>query len=181
MIHGYARVSTEAQDIGPQVKALRAAGAVNVFRDIASGAKADRKGLRKAVAALEAGDVLMVTRLDRLARSTLDLLHTLHQITAKKAGFRSLADTWADTTTAQGRLMVTIIGGLAEFERELILSRTSEGRARAVARGVRLGRKPKLTPEQRRQAVHRLEDGEQLTAIAATFNVSPSTISRLRP
>jgi len=181
MIYGYARVSTDGQSVDAQVRQLTKAGCKKVFRETASGAKTDRAQLAKALATLDARDVLMVTRLDRLARSTLDLLHTLHQITAKKAGFRSLADTWADTTTAQGRLMVTIIGGLAEFERELILSRTSEGRARAVARGVRLGRKPKLTPEQRRQAVHRLEDGEQLTAIAATFNVSPSTISRLRP
>ena len=93
---------------------------------------------------LGTGDVLMVTRLDRLARSTRDLLNTLAAITGKQAGFRSLGDTWADTTTPHGRLMLTVLGGLAEFERELIRSRTGEGRARAKARGVRLGRKPKL-------------------------------------
>ena len=99
---------------------------------------------------LEAGDVLMVTRLDRLARSTRDLLNTLAAIADRKAGFRSLANTWADTTTPHGRLMLTVLGGLAEFERDLIRARTSEGRARAVARGVRLGRKPKLTDHQKR-------------------------------
>jgi hypothetical protein len=93
-------------------------------------------------------DVLMVTRLDRLARSTRDLLNTLATITAKSAGFRSLHDSWADTTTAHGRLMLTVLGGLAEFERELIRARTGEGRARAVANGVRLGRKPTLTHHQ---------------------------------
>ena len=90
----------------------------------------------------------MVTRLDRLARSTRDLLNTLAAITDRKAGFRSLGDAWADTTTAHGRLMLTVLGGLAEFERELIRARTGEGRARAKARGVKLGRKPKLTPHQ---------------------------------
>ena len=100
-----------------------------------SGAKTDRAQLRRAIAALEAGDVLMVTRLDRLARSTRDLLNTLAAITGRKAGFRSLGDAWADTTTAHGRLMLTVLGGLAEFERDLIRARTGEGRARAKARG----------------------------------------------
>jgi DNA invertase Pin-like site-specific DNA recombinase len=96
---------------------------------------------------------MMVTRLDRLARSTRDLLNTLAAITSKKAGFRSLGDGWADTTTPRGRLMLTVLGGLAEFERDLIRARTSEGRERAKARGVRMGRPPKLTPHQRREAL----------------------------
>ena len=135
MIYGYARVSTDGQSVAAQVADLQAAGAGKVFREVASGAKTDRTQLRKAIAALEAGDVLMVTRLDRLARSTRDLLNTLAAITGSKAGFRSLGDAWADTTTAHGRLMLTVLGGLAEFERELIRTRTGEGRARAVARG----------------------------------------------
>jgi DNA invertase Pin-like site-specific DNA recombinase len=94
----------------------------------------NRKGLAKALAALEPGDVLLVTRLDRLARSTLDLLNTLDTVSKAGAGFRSLADAWADTTAPHGKLMLTILGGLAEFERSLILTRTGEGRARAVAR-----------------------------------------------
>jgi DNA invertase Pin-like site-specific DNA recombinase len=122
-----------------------------------------------------------VTRLDRLARSTRDLLNTLATISSRGAGFRSLADAWADTTTAHGRLMLTVLGGLAEFERELIRSRTGEGRARAKQRGVKLGRKPKLTPHQQREAVTRRDNGEETLAdIGRSYNVSGWTISRLR-
>lgn len=123
----------------------------------------------------------MVTRLDRLARSTRDLLNILAQMGEKGAGFRSLADTWADTTTAYGRLMVTVLGGLAEFERELIRARTSEGRERAKARGVKMGRKPKLTPHQKQEAIKRRDAGETVRDIARSYNVSHSTISRLLP
>ena len=131
---------------------------------------------------LEPGDVLTVTRLDRLARSTRDLLNTLAAITGSKAGFRSLGDTWADTTTAHGRLILTVLGGLAEFERELIRARTGEGRARAVANGVKMGRKPKLTPHQSKEAIRRRDKGnETLADIARSYNVSHSTISRLSP
>jgi DNA invertase Pin-like site-specific DNA recombinase len=179
MIYGYARVSTDGQTVGAQVEALTAARAAKVFRETASGAKTDRAQLRKVLAALEAGDVLMVTRLDRLARSTRDLLNTLAAITDRKAAFRSLGDTWADTTKPHGRLMVTMLGGLAEFERELIRARTSEGRARAVARGVKMGRKPKLTPHQRKEILRRRESGEAVREIARSYNVHNSTISRL--
>ena len=180
MKYGYARVSTDGQSVAAQVAALKAAGSGTVFREVASGAKTDRAQLRKAIAALEAGDVLMVTRLDRLARSTRDLLNTLAAITGKKAGFRSLGDAWADTTTPHGRLMLTVLGGLAEFERELIRARTGEGRERAKARGVRMGRPCKLTAHQRREAARRRDrDGETLADIARSYNVSPATISRL--
>lgn len=131
MIYGYARVSTDGQSLDAQVKQLRAAGAEKVLRETASGAKTDRVQLRRALDQLAKGDVLMATRLDRLARSTRDLLNTLATITGKGAGFRSLHDTWADTTTAHGRLMLTVLGGLAEFERELIRARTGEGRGSA--------------------------------------------------
>jgi DNA invertase Pin-like site-specific DNA recombinase len=161
------------------VRQLTEAGCKKVFRETASGAKTDRAQLRKALAGLEAGDVLVVTRLDRLARSTSDLLNTLAAITDRKAGFRSLGDAWADTTTAHGRLMVTVLGGLAEFERELIRARTGEGRARAKARGKHMGRPPKLTEHQRQEAAARRERGEALTEIARSYNVSHSTISRL--
>src|SRR6202035_3227341 len=110
-------------------------------------------------------------RLDRLARSTRDLLNTLAAITAKNAGFRSLGDTWADTTTSHGRLMLTVLGGLAEFERDLIRTRTGEGRERAKARGVKMGRKPKLTQHQQREAINRRERGEPLREIARSYNV----------
>ena len=181
MIYGYARVSTDGQSVEAQVRQLAKAGCSKVFRELASGAKADRTQLRKALDRLEAGDVLMVTRLDRLARSTRDLLNTLAAIAGKKAGFRSLGDAWADTTTAHGRLMLTVLGGLAEFERELIRARTGEGRARAVARGQRKGRPPKLTPHQRREAIRRREKGETLAEIGRSYDVSGATISRFRP
>jgi DNA invertase Pin-like site-specific DNA recombinase len=132
------------------------------------------------VEALEPGDVLMVARLDRLARSTRDLLNTLAVIAGKGAGFRALADAWADATTAHGRLMLAVLGGLAEFERDLIRVRTEEGRARAKARSVKLGRKPKLTAHQQREAIARRTSGEALTEIARSYNVSHSTISRLK-
>jgi DNA invertase Pin-like site-specific DNA recombinase len=150
-----------------------------VFRETASGAKNDRAQLRKALAQLDAGDVFMVTRLDRLARSTLDLLNTLATISDRKAGFRSLGDTWADTTTSHGRLMLTVLGGLAEFERDLIRARTGEGRERAKARGVKMGRPPKMTPHQVKEALGRRDAGEPMRDIARSYNVSHSTISRL--
>ena len=131
MKYGYARVSTDGQSVDAQVRQLTKAGCKKVFRETASGAKTDRAQLRRVLAQLDAGDVLMVTRLDRLARSTRDLLNTLAAITEREAGFRSLGDAWADTTTAHGRLMLTVLGGLAEFERELIRERTIAGLASA--------------------------------------------------
>jgi DNA invertase Pin-like site-specific DNA recombinase len=179
MIYGYVRVSRDGQSEAAQLRQLLAAGAEKMFREVASGAKTDRPQLRRLLAELHSGDVVMVTRLERLARSTRDLLNTLVAITGKKAGFRSLCDVWADTTTAQGRLMLTVLGGLAEFERELIRARTSEGRERARARGQSLGRPFKLTPHQRGEAVRRRDRGEPLSDIARSYAVHPSTISRL--
>ena len=180
MIYGYARVSTDGQSVAAQVAQLTDAGAATTFRETASGAKTDRRELARAIKALEAGDTLLVTRLDRLARSTRDLLNILAQITERGAGFKSLADAWADTTTSHGRLIVTVLGGLAEFERDLIRVRTTEGRARAVARGVRLGRKPKLTDHQRKEAIRRRELGtETLADIGRSYNVTGWTIGRL--
>ena len=179
MIKGYARVSTDGQTLDAQQAALQAAGASRVFAEKQSGVKTDRVVLARCMASLESGDTLLVTKLDRLARSTRDLLNTLDAIGQRGAGFRSLGDPWADTTTPHGRLMLTVLGGLAEFERHLILSRTNEGRVRAKARGVRFGRKPKLTKHQRDEAIARLAQGETLTAIARSYNVSHMTISRL--
>jgi DNA invertase Pin-like site-specific DNA recombinase len=181
MIIGYGRVSTDGQTLDAQQAALPEAGATRVFAEKVSGAVTDRKALSRALAALGAGDVLLVTRLDRLARSTRDLLNVLDAVARAGAGFRSLADAWADTTTPHGRLMLTVLGGLAEFERELIRARTSEGRDRAKARGVRFGRKPALTAHQRAEALARRAAGEACTAIARSFAVSHSTISRLAP
>ncbi len=179
-IYGYARASTDGQTLDAQVSALTAAGAARVFCATASGGKTDGRELARALDALESGDTLLVTRLDRLARSTRDLLNILDAIAKAGAGFRSLGDAWADTTTPHGRLMLTVLGGLAEFERELIRARTGEGRTRAKARGVHMGRPPKLTARQKREALKALADGAATQAdLARQFNVSQSTISRL--
>jgi DNA invertase Pin-like site-specific DNA recombinase len=176
---GYARVSTRDQDLTSQEHELRNAGCAKVYKEKVSGAKTDRAALAKAIRALESGDVLVVTRLDRLARSTRDLLNVLDDVAKRGAGFKSLKDTWADTTNPHGRLMLTVLGGLAEFERELIRSRTGEGRVRAMARGVPFGRKPKLDAHQRREALERREAGETLAEIARSYRVHLSTIARL--
>jgi DNA invertase Pin-like site-specific DNA recombinase len=156
-----------------------AAGCAKVFKEMVSGAKTDRPELAKAIRRLEDGDVLLVTRLDRLARSTRDLLNVLDEINKRGAGFKSLKDSWADTTTPHGRLMLTILGGLAEFERELIRARTGEGRKRAKARGVKFGRPVKLTAHQRKEALQRLSEGAAQADVARSYGVSPPTISRL--
>src|SRR5262249_22574755 len=177
MIVGYARVSTNGQTLDAQQAALQAAGCARVFSEKQSGAKTDRAQLAKAIAALMPGDTLVVCKLDRLARSTRDLLNTLAAIADAGATFKSLGDAWADTTTPHGRLMLTVLGGLAEFERHLILARTSEGRQRAQARGVRFGRRPKLTAHQQQEALARRAAGEALVDIARSYAVSHSTKS----
>ncbi|MFY9835971.1 MAG: recombinase family protein [Xanthobacteraceae bacterium] len=145
---------------------MHLAGVARVNSEKRSGAYTDRPQLAKAIQALSEGDTLVVCKLDRLARSTRDLLNTLDTIGKAGASFRSLGDQWADTTTPHGRLMLTVLGGLAEFERFLILSRTAEGRTRAQANGIRFGRKPVLTPYQRAEALRRRAAGETLVEIA---------------
>jgi len=176
---GYARVSTDGQTLQAQTGALHGAGCARIFAEKISGAYSDRPQLAKAIAALGEGDCLVVCKLDRLARSTRDLLNTLDAIGTAGASFKSLGDPWADTTTPHGRLMLTVLGGLAEFERHLILSRTAEGRTLAQANGVRFGRKPSLTPYQRAEALRRRAQGETLTEIAQSFDVSHMTIARI--
>jgi DNA invertase Pin-like site-specific DNA recombinase len=178
MMYGYARVSTDGQTVTAQVAALKKAGAGKVFCEVASGAKTDRAQLPRLLDQLDAGDVQMVTRLDRLGRSTRDALNTFAAITSKKGGFRSLGDAWADTTTAHGRLVLTVLGELAEFERDLIRTRTTEGRDRAKARGVKLGRKPKLTEHQKREAMRcRDRDGEAMRCREGRCSPSIARIS----
>ena len=179
MIVGYARVSTDGQTLDAQQAQLRSAGVEKVYSEKISGTVTDRPALKKSISALGNGDVLVVCKLDRLARSTRDLLNTLAAVGEAGATFKSLSDHWADTTSAHGRLMLTVLGGLAEFERHLILARTSEGRTRAQARGVRFGRKPKLTAHQQQEALARRAAGEALVDIARSYAVSHSTISRL--
>jgi DNA invertase Pin-like site-specific DNA recombinase len=178
---GYARVSSEGQDLTSQDHELRRAGCAKVYKEKVSGARADRKELANVLRRLEPNDVLVVTRLDRLARSTRDLLNILDQVSKAGAKFKSLHDAWADTSTPHGELMVTVLAGLATFERHLIRARTSEGRKRAMDRGVRFGRPSKLTPHQRKEAIERLIAGETQADIARSFNVNATTIGRLLP
>jgi DNA invertase Pin-like site-specific DNA recombinase len=176
---GYARVSTLDQDLTGQLEALKAAGATRIFREKVSGARADRPELAKLMASLKTGDVVVVTKLDRLGRSTRELLDLIHRISEAGASFKSLGDPLWDTSTPQGRLLATMLAGIAEFERELIRERTGAGRKRALAAGVKFGRKPKLSAFQRAEAIKRRGAGEGLASIAKSYAVSESTICRL--
>ena len=179
-ILGYARASIDGQTLDAQCEALKEAGCERIVREVVSGVKADRAELIALLAAIGGGDVLIVTRLDRLARSTRDLLDILDTLARRGAAFRSLGDQWADTTTPHGRLILPVLDGLAEFERALIVARTGEGRARAIARGQHMGRPPALTSHQRNQALAALRAGTATQAdLARQFNVTQSTISRL--
>ena len=178
-ILAYARVSTQDQDLSGQIEALTAAGATSIFREKISGARADRPQLAKLMSTLKAGDTVIVTKLDRLGRSTRELLELIERIGAADASFKSLGDPLWDTTSSQGRLLSTLLAAIAEFERELIRERTGEGRKRAMAKGVRFGRKPKLTAHQRQEAIARRDAGETLVEIARSYNVDQSMISRL--
>ena len=143
---GYARVSTDDQTLDRQRERLREAGCERLFEEKMSGARRDRPELARLLDQLRKDDVVVVTRLDRLARSTGNLLEIAETIRAKDAGLRSLAEPWADTTSPAGRMVLTVFAGIAEFERELIRLRTDEGRQAAKKRGVTFGRPPKLRP-----------------------------------
>jgi DNA invertase Pin-like site-specific DNA recombinase len=176
---GYARVSTYGQTLDAQLEQLKAAGCVLTFREKVTGARADRKELLRLLKSLVAGDVVVVTRIDRLARSTFDLFAIVKQIADAGAHFRSLAEPWADTGTSTGRLMLAVLGGLADVERDLIRTRTAEGRSRATARRQHMGRPPALTPQQQTEARQRRAEGATLKELAASYNVGVATISRL--
>jgi DNA invertase Pin-like site-specific DNA recombinase len=178
-IVGYARVSTRDQELSGQIDALKAAGAKTIFREKISGARADRPQLTKLMAALKAGDVVVVCKLDRLGRSTRELLDLIDRIGKAGASFRSLGDPLWDTSSAQGRLLSTLLASIAEFERELIRERTGEGRKRAMAAGIKFGRKRKLSDYQRAEAIKRRGAGETLVQIARSYGVDISMISRL--
>jgi DNA invertase Pin-like site-specific DNA recombinase len=179
MNFGYARVSTQDQDLSAQLDALKKAGAVTIFREKISGAHSNRPALKKMVAALRRGDLVIVTRLDRLGRSVRELLNLLAEFEQRGVGFKSLGDPWCDTTTAHGRLMLTVLGGLAEFERSLIIARTSEGRERAMKAGVVFGRPRKMSAYQQAEALKRLLAGETPSLIGRSYSVSGKTIIRL--
>jgi DNA invertase Pin-like site-specific DNA recombinase len=175
----YARVSTQDQRLTGQLEALKAAGATTIFREKISGARADRPQLAKLMASLQPGDVVLVTKLDRLGRSTRELLELIERIGEAGAAFRSLGDPLFDTTSSQGRLVATLLAAIAAFERDLIIERTSDGRKRALRDGVKFGRKPKLSEYQRQEAMQRRAGGETLASIARSYGVDVSMISRL--
>ena len=169
------------QTLDSQLEQLRNAGCSsrNIYREKATGARPDRRELNRMLGKLAPGDVVTVTRIDRLACSNFDLFAIVKQIVDAKAQFRSLAEPWADTGTSTGRLMIAVLGGLADVERDLIRTRTAEGRSRAQKRGQRMGRKPKLTEAQRAEARRRRAEGTTLVELARSYGVGKSTISRL--
>src|SRR5436305_5929034 len=177
---GYARVSTYGQTLDSQLEQLRKGGCSsrNIYREKVTGARPDRRELNKMLRKLGPGDVVTVTRIDRLARSTFDLFSIVKRIVDAKAQFRSLAEPWADTGTSTGRLMLPVLGGLADVERDLIRTRTAEGRSRAKAQGAHMSRPPSLTPEQRKEATKRRAQGATLQELAHSYNVGISTIRR---
>jgi DNA invertase Pin-like site-specific DNA recombinase len=176
---GYARVSTNGQDLTAQIEALKAAGAATIYREKVSGVRANRPELAKLMAKLMPGDMVIVTKLDRLGRSTRELLDLIERIGKAGAAFCSLGDPLFDTTSSQGRLLSTLLAAIADFERDLIRDRTGEGRKRAMAAGVKFGRKRKLSDYQRAEAIKRRDAGETLAAIAKSYSVDISMISRL--
>lgn len=178
MIYGYARVSTLDQKLDNQLAQLKNSGCQKIFQEKKSGADSGRPELRKCLAVVGQGDTIIISRLDRLARSTIDLLKIMKELDEKGVFLKSLADSWLDTTTAAGKLIITIFAGLAEFERALIKERTSEGLARAKDRGVILGRKRKMTSIQIREAVSMRHAGRSYAEIGEIFSLSRQTVAR---
>jgi DNA invertase Pin-like site-specific DNA recombinase len=177
-IIGYARVSTYGQTLDAQLEQLQAAGCTKIYREKATGARMERRELQRMLKALSPGDVVTVTRIDRLARSVFDLFNIVKRIVDADADFRSLADPLTNTDTSTGRAMLAISGAMADVERDLIRTRTAEGRSRATARGQPMGRPSVLTPQQKAEARQRREDGAGLKELADSYNVSMSTICR---
>ena len=177
---GYARVSTYGQPLDSQLKQLRDAGcgSRNIYREKVTGAHSDRRELLRMLGKLAPGDVVTVTRIDRLARSTFDLFGIVKRIVDAKAQFRSLAEPWADTGTSTGRLMLAVLGGLADVERDLIRTRTAEGRSRAKDQGKAMGRPPSLTPAQQEEAARRRAQGATLKELAKSYDRSITTMRR---
>ena len=178
-IVGYARVSTQGQSLTGQIETLKAAEAETIYQEKVSGVRADRPQLAKLMAKLMPGDIVVVTKLDRLGRSTRELLDLIERIGKAGASFRSIGDPLWDTSSSQGRLLSTLLAAIADFERDLIRERTGEGRKRAMSAGVKFGRKRKLSEYQRQEAIKRRAAGETLASIAKSYGVDISMISRL--
>src|SRR5271170_5575039 len=179
MIYGYARVSTDAQDLTNQVAQLKAAGCAPIFREKISGATAERPQLKKLMGKLTSGDVVVIAAVDRLSRDTTDLMVIARDMQRAGAGLRSLAEPVLDTTGDFAELVLAMLGVAAKLERRRIAERTARGRADAKAKGVKFGRKPTLTAHQQREARERVAAGETQRSIARSYNVSQATISRL--
>jgi len=179
-VYGYARVSTCGQDLALQFAQLRAAGCERIFCEKESGARDDRRELKRMLRALRPGDVVIVSALDRLTRGgPFKTLSILNEITSRHSAYRSLAEPWLDTTHELGEVLAALVGYIARKTREDIIRRTAAGRERARTNGVKFGRKPKLSPAQREQALARRAAGESQSAVARSYSVSCSTISRL--
>lgn len=178
MIIGYARVSTDDQDLENQHQRLVGIGCERIYAEKVTGTHARRPELERLLDHLREGDVLTVTRLDRLARSVRDLLDIAERIQEAGAGLRSLAEPWADTTTPAGKMVLTVFGGIAEFERSLIVERTRQGREAAQQRGVKFGPRPKLSPAQLAHARQLLEGGTPMTEAANLLGVHRTTLYR---
>lgn len=175
---GYARVSTVGQTLEAQLEQLAAAGCATTYREKVSGAQTNRKELARLLKAMQSGDVLVVTRIDRLARSTFELFAIIKQVVDAGGQFLSLAEPWADTSTSTGRMMIAVLGGLADVERDLIRTRTSEGRTRAKERGQHMGRPSKLTPHQKQEIRARKDNGESVADLARSYGVGAASIYR---
>jgi len=179
-IYGYARVSTCGQELDIQLAQLSAAGCERIFCEKESGAKDDRRELKRLLKALKPGDVVIVAALDRLTRGgPFKMLSILNDMTSRGAAYRSLAEPWADTTHELGEVLAALVGYIARKTREDIIRRTTAGRERARANGVKFGRRPKLSSVQIEQALARRAAGESQSIVALSYEVSCSTISRL--
>ena len=176
---GYARVSTTDQNLDLQLTALKAAGCGRIYQEKISGAKRDRPELQRLLDQLRPDDIVVVWKLDRLARSTQNLLELVDHIKTAEASFCSLSEPWADTTSPSGNMIMTVFAGIAEFERDLIRERTGAGRVAAKQRGVRFGRPEKMNEEQKSLARRLLQENKSVSEIAKTFNVHKATIYRL--
>lgn len=176
---GYARVSTEDQSLDIQLTALRKSGCTKIFQEKLSGSKWDRPELNKMLDCIDKGDIVVVWRLDRLARSLKMMLHITDQIMASGAKFVSLSEPWADTTSPAGKMIMTIFAGMAEFEGDLIRDRTGRGRKAARERGVKFGRPSKMTASQLKLAKRLLNEGQSVRDVADSFNVHYTTLYRL--
>jgi DNA invertase Pin-like site-specific DNA recombinase len=179
MRYGYARLSSDGEDHTSQVEALTAAGCERIYSEMVPGTSTNgRHELTELLRALSPGDIVVVTKLDRFARSSRDLHNILGELHERGCGFLSLHDSWCDTTTDVGRLVLAIMGGIAEFERSLIRSRCVAGIARAKAKGTKFGRPAALDAGQRKRIAERYAAGETMAELASEYDCGEATIWR---